>query len=412
MNRNRRISVAHVTTVDLSLRYLLLNQLRSLGSHGYEVTGVSSPGPDVPTIEAAGVRHIPVSMTRNPFTPVRDLGALTRLAAHFRQERFDIVHTHTPKPGLLGQLAARMARVPVVVNTIHGFYFHEHMSPLLRQFYIRMEKIAARCSDIVLCQSREDLQTALREGIGGRKKLRFLGNGIDLVRFDPRWVSGVGAAEKRIELGIAPDSVVVGFVGRLVEEKGLLELFAAAPRIRTQIPNVHFLLIGPVDAPKPDAVSPATADEYGIGSYCTFLGMRQDMPELYGAMDVFVLPSHREGFPRTPMEASAMGVPCVVTDIRGCREAVQAGVNGLLVPRRNAEQLADAIVRILRDTDLARRLGRGGAQMARERFDEQRVFGTVRSEYERLLHEKGLKVPDRPAMAAEALACAGGGTPE
>jgi glycosyltransferase involved in cell wall biosynthesis len=403
------ISVAHVTTVDMSLRYLLFNQLRSLRQYGYEVKGISSPGPAVATLEDAGIRHVPVHMTRSPLTPARDLLALVRLCRHFRRERYAIVHTHTPKPGLLGQLAARMAGVPIVVNTIHGFYFHEHMAPALRRFYVAIEKTAAHCSDLVLCQSDEDLQTALRERIGEPGKLRFLGNGIDLGRFDPRSVSASAPDRIRTELGIARDSAVVGFVGRLVEEKGLRELFAAARRIRGQVPNVHFLLVGPVDSEKPDAVNSATADEYGVGDCCTFTGMRHDLPELYSAMDAFVLPSHREGFPRTPMEASAMGVPCVVTDIRGCREAVEHGGNGLLVPLGDVEELALALIKVLSDSDLAGELGRGGRRIAKERFDERRVFETVRTEYERLLHEKGLRVPERPPVATGAVACAGGG---
>jgi len=402
-HENRGISLVHVTTVDLSLRYLLLNQLRSLAQDGYQVSGISTAGPDVPEIEAAGIRHVPVHMTRSPFTPFRDLAALLKLFSHFRREKYSIVHTHTPKPGLLGPLAARMAGVPIVVNTVHGFYFHDHMPALLRRLYITMERIAARFSDIVLCQSSEDLKTAERERIGGAEKLRYLGNGIDLNRFDPLRVGDRERAEKRAELGISPDSALVGFVGRLVEEKGLREIFAAAPIVRAEIPNVHFLLVGPVDEEKTDAVAPSDAEESGVAGLCTFLGMRQDMPELYRAMDVFVLPSHREGFPRAPMEASAMGVPCIVTDIRGCREAVEHDRNGLLVPRGDANALAHAIVELLGDVDRARRLGETGRQMARERFDERRVFETVKSEYARLLRAKGLDAPDRSAIPAGAL---------
>jgi glycosyltransferase involved in cell wall biosynthesis len=400
----RRIPVAHVTTIDMSLRYLLLNQLGSLAQEGYEVSGISTAGPDVAEIEAVGIRHVPVHMTRSPLTPIRDLVALFKLLAHFRRERYSIVHTHTPKPGLLGPLAARMAGVPIVVNTVHGFYFHDHMSAPLRRIYITMEKISARFSDVVFCQSGEDLQTAGRERIAGSEKLRYLGNGIDLSRFDPDRFSERERSEKRTELGIPPDSVVVGFVGRLVEEKGLREIFAAARMVQAEIPNVHFLLVGPVDQEKTDVVSPSDAGEFGVAGLCTFPGMRQDMPELYQAMDVFVLPSHREGFPRAPMEASAMGLPCIVTDIRGCREAVEHDRNGLLVPLGDAEALGHAIVELLGDVDRARRLGETGRQMARDRFDEQRVFETVKSEYARLLRAKGLATPDRLSISAGALA--------
>ena len=197
-------------------------------------------------------------------------------------------------------------------------------------------------------------------------------------------------AHKRAEVGLPVGAPVVGFVGRLVREKGLLELFAAAGFVREQVPDVRFLFIGPVDTHKLDALTPDTTQKYGIADICHFLGMRQDMPELYALMDVFVLPSHREGFPRSPMEASAMQVPCVVTDIRGCREAVDQGRNGLLVPLGDVQALADAIIELLTDREKAHCMGEEGRRMALERFDERRVFEKVKAEYARLLREKGL----------------------
>lgn len=396
-----QLRVAHITTIDMALRYLLLNQLRTIQQAGYEVVGISSPGPEVPAIEAAGIRHIQVSMTRNPFTPLQDLKALWQLYRVFRREHFTIVHTHNPKPGFLGQIAAKMAGVPIIVNTLHGFYFHDQMHPALRRFYITLEKIAARCSDVILSQNCEDIETAIREGICPPEKIKHLGNGIDVERFNSANLSPQEIARKQLEVGLPNGARVVGFVGRLVREKGLLELFAAARIVRKRVPGVRFLFVGPVDTHKPDVLTPDTAQEYGIADICHFLGMRQDMPELYALMDVFVLPSHREGFPRAPMEASAMKVPCVVTDVRGCREAVEHGRNGLLVPLGDVQALADAIVELLTDREKARRMGEEGRRMALERFDERLVFEKVKAEYARLLREKGLPVPEPcPVMEA------------
>jgi len=391
---SRSLRVAHVTTIDVSLRYLLLNQLRAIAQAGYDVVGISSPGPEVMVLRLQGIDHISVPMTRSTFTPLRDLGALLQLFRVFRRERFTIVHTHNPKPGLLGQLAARLAGVPIVVNTLHGFYFHDNMRPALRRTYIAMERIAARCSDVILSQNGEDMVTAVRERICPQEKISYLGNGIDVSRFDPTAISDEQAARKRQEIGLPASAPVVGFVGRLVEEKGLLELFAAAKMVQACVPDVRFLFVGPVDEHKPDAITPARAADYGIEEFCVFLGMRQDVPELYSLMNVFVLPSHREGFPRSPMEASAMGVPCVVTDIRGCREAVEHGRNGLLVPMRDSAALAEAIVQLLTDEEQARLMGAAGRQMALDRFDERKVFDKVTAAYTRLLKEKGLPVPN------------------
>lgn len=382
-----KLKVAHITTVDLSLRYLLLNQMCSIQAAGYELCGISAPGPDAPVVEAAGIRHIPVRLTRR-LSPLADLVALGQLYRIIRREKFAIVHTHTPKPGLLGQLAARLAGTPVVVNTLHGFYFHDHMPPFWRRFYITMEKIAARCSDVILSQNSEDIQTALAEGICRPEQIKPLGNGIDLSRFDPARLDPIHLAHKRAELGLSAKTPVVGFVGRLVREKGILELLEAAQIVRRQIPGLRLLIIGPIDSDKTDALTPAIAAEYGLHEVCLFTGLRHDMPELYSLMDLFALPSHREGFPRAPMEASAMGVPCIVTDIRGCRETVEPGRNGLLTPLGDAPALAAAITELLTDRAKAEAMGRRGRVLALERFDEQAVFNRVKAEYARLVQSK------------------------
>jgi len=376
--------VAHVTTVDLSLRYLLLNQLERIRDEGYEVAGISADGPDVAVIEAHGIPHFAVPMTRR-FTPLADLRALWALTRLMRRERFDIVHTHTPKAGLLGQLAARLSGVPVVVNTLHGFYFHDDTDPLPRRFYIWMERLAARCSDSILSQNEEDIGTAIAERIAPPELLKWLGNGIDVTRFDRRRLSDASLQALREEIGLEADSRVVGFVGRLVEEKGILDLLEAAKSVAATVPEARFLIVGPYDEEKPDALRSDVAERYGIADRCRFLGMRDDMPELYALMDVLVLPSYREGFPRAPMEASAMGVPAVVTDIRGCRETVEPGVNGLLVPVGDVDALARALVELLTDEPRRRRMGEAGRAIAEERFDEQKVFERVLEEYERLL---------------------------
>ena len=399
----RHIKIAHITTVDISLHYLLLNQLLSIRQAGYQVVGISSPGPEIPVIEAAGIRHIPVSMTRN-FTPLADLVSLFRLYRVMRRERFDIVHTHNPKPGLLGQLAARMARVPIVVNTLHGFYFHDYMHPLWRRFYITMEKIAAHCSDVILSQNSEDLETAIEEKICRPEKIMRLGNGIDLTRFDPDHISFADMQQKRVEIGLAKDVQVVGFVGRLAgKRKGFLDFLAAGQRIVKQAPNVRFLIVGDADYSKPDAVQPAAAKNFGIEDHCIFLGQRpnQELPVLYALMDVLVLPSLFEGIPRAVMEASAMGVPAVATNVKGNREAIEHDSNGLLVPLGDIRSLADAVAGLLTNREKARYMGQAGYDIARERFDERLVFETVKAQYAHLLQEKGLSMAQLRLLSTE-----------
>lgn len=393
-----RPKVAHITTIDQSLETLLLHQLQSLQRAGYDVVGISAPGPSVPTLTAAGLRHIGIPMTRN-FTPAADLVAVWRLWRVMRRERFAIVHTHTPKPGLLGQLAARLAGVPVVINTLHGFYFHDAMRPRARRFYITLERLAARCSDVILSQNREDIATARRERIGRPEQIKHLGNGIDLASFDPGRYTPADLARRRADLGIPATAPIVGFVGRLAgRRKGFLDFLAAAARVAEQVPDVRFLIVGEADHGKPDAVEPETARAYGIADRCLFLGWQPNdaLPPLYRLMNLLVLPSLFEGIPRVVMEAAALGTPAVVTDVKGNREVVEEGRNGLRVPLGDVAALSDAILALLRDPERAARMGAAGRAMALERFDERAVFATVRDEYARLLAAKGLPFPPLP----------------
>lgn len=397
------VKVAHVTTVDMSVRHLLLNQLIFLRAAGFNVTAVSAAGPDIGPVEAAGIRHLAVPFTRR-MAPLADLRAAWTLWRTFRRERFTIVHTHQVKAALFGQAAARLAGVPIVVNTIHGFYFHERTPPLKRGAWVLIERIAARCSTLLLSQNREDIPTAIAAGICSADKIEHLGNGIDLRRFDRSRVAPSRVAALKRELGMPEDAVVVGFVGRLVREKGVLELYAAARELRQRFPTLRLLVVGPVDAVKSDALRPEVAAQYGIGDITVFTGYRHDMPELYALMGVCVLPSHREGMPRSPMEASAMEVPCVATAIRGCREVVLDGQNGLLVPVGDARTLGDACARILADPALASAMGRRGRELALQRFDERHVFERVQSVYARLLARRGITVDaaSRPVPVRQA----------
>jgi len=384
------IKVAQIITVSSSLKGLMLNQMQSLQQVGYEIVGISSPGPEIPAVEAAGIRHIPLPMARD-IAPLADLKALWQLYTLMRREKFTIVHTHLAKPGLLGQLAARMAGVPVVINTIHGFHFHDQMSPWKRRFFIQLEKIAAGCSDLILSQNKEDLETALKEGVCPPEKIEHLGNGIDLTRFNPDHVSETARQQKQAELGLPHDALVIGFVGRLAaKRKGFLDFLQAGQRVIERCPQVHLLILGETDYGKPDAVHPTVAKDFGIDSHCHFLGFRpnEELPLWYSLMNLLVLPSPYEGIPRAVMEASAMGVPAVVTDVRGNREAVEPGRNGLLVPLGNVPALAEAIVELLTDHDRAQQMGQAGRRMAIANFDERRIFEKIQIAYAHLLSQK------------------------
>lgn len=385
--------VLHIATADMGLRFLLLEQMQAIQHAGYQVRGVASDGPYRAEVEAAG---IPVDVIKMPraVTPNRDLLALSQLVRLFRELKPTIVHTHNPKPGLLGQLAARIAGVPIIINTIHGFYFHEHSSANQRRFYIAMEKIAARCSHAILSQNREDLNAAIALKIARPEQISFLGNGINLQVFDRRAVSQADIQAARQELGIPADAQVIGAVGRLVAEKGYHELFQACQQLMATRLNLHLLVVGPEEPNKADGLTAATAAKYGIAERTHFAGLRRDMPVLYRLMDVLAHPSYREGFPRAPMEATAMGVPVVASDIRGCRETVVHSLNGMLVPVRDAAALAHSLGRMIDDRVLREAFARLTRRVAQREFDQQRVFDRVLLTYAKQLQAHGMAVPE------------------
>jgi ribosomal protein S18 acetylase RimI-like enzyme len=249
-----------------------------------------------------------------------------------------------------------------------------------------LEAIAARFSDVELHQNEEDLAFCRRTRILPRRKGSLLGNGVDLDRFDRSKVDQGARARLRAEFGAEDDDIVVGMVGRLVSEKGYPELFEAATKLGD---GYVVVVVGPDDPEKSDALPPG-AVENAKAAGVRFLGMRTDMEDLYSAMDLFVLPSHREGFPRAAMEAAAMGLPVVATDIRGCRQVVDDGINGLLVPVMSPDALAAAIRKIGDDPESREEMAAASARIARQRFDENVVVDIVMEAYRKGLIAKGL----------------------
>jgi glycosyltransferase involved in cell wall biosynthesis len=214
-------------------------------------------------------------------------------------------------------------------------------------------------------------------------RIHLLGNGVDLARFDPAGVDGATRATVRDEMGAGDGDVVCGVVGRLVWEKGYREVLEAAAALRERAPNVRVVIVGPEDPDKADGVRPS--DLRGV----TWLGHRDDMAAVYGAMDVYVLASYREGFPRSAMEAAAMGLPVIATDIRGCRQVVDDGVTGRLVPPRDAAALTEAVATVAGDAALRERMGAAARVKATREFDQQRVIDLTLGVYADLLATHG-----------------------
>ena len=381
--------IAHVATVDLTHRFLLLPQLVALRDAGHDVTAIGASGPWVPEIEKEGIRYIPWTSVTRAWDPGADLRAFVELVAILRRERFDAVHTHNPKPGAMGRVAARALRTPVVLNTVHGLWTTPE-DPLAKRFLVlTAEWLAARCSDLELYQSGEDLAWARRLRIVGafavappgqrrRPGALHAGRGPDRRRrgsFAPSWGSA------RTSWSSAP---LAGWSGRRASSNCSAPLASSASACRWLGSSCW----GRATRTKPDAI--AAAEVESAREDVLFTGWRDDVAELMSVMDVFALPSWREGMPRSAIEAAASGLPLVLTDIRGCREVVRDGVEGLLVPVRDPEALADAMTRVLEDPALRSRMGAAARRRAEAEFDQRRVVATVVGETERLLRRRGI----------------------
>lgn len=376
------MKIAHLTTVDMSLRYLLLPQLEAARDLG-ESIGISAPGEFVPDLEKVGVRHVSLSSSTRGMDFLADIRAIRQLWKVLRAEKPDILHTHNPKPGVYGRILGRLAGVPIVINTVHGLYASEDSPWWKRAVVYTLEWIASRFSDAELVQSPEDFDLLYRWRIMPRKKLQLLGNGVDLTRF--RAMPEI-RGEVRSELGLDDEQVAIGLVARLVEEKGIPELIEATATLDG---GSVILIVGPRDPDKSDAVSDellTNAESRGV----RLLGMRQDVDRIYQALDIFALPSHREGFPRAAMEAAASGLPVVASDIRGCRQVVEDGVNGYLFPVRDVAALHSALARLVGDPGLRATMSKASIELARANFDERVIVRKVMGAYAEVAAAKGL----------------------
>jgi glycosyltransferase involved in cell wall biosynthesis len=370
-----RLRLAHLTTVDMSLSLLLATELAAGVKAGLDVYGISAPGPYVEDVTALGVRHVAIPSLTRRWDPSADVGAARQLYEVLRGLDLHVLHTHNPKTGVLGRVLGRAARVPVVVNTCHGLWVSETDRPLKRAAVRAVEAFAGQFSHAELYQNDQDRQALQR--LVRSSKTRVIGNGIDLARFRP---DAEGRKQVHDELGIGREELLVGGVGRRVTEKGLVEFASAA---RALADRACFVWIGPEDSDKPDALC-------GVEGGVQFLGFRNDMPAVYSALDVFVLPSHREGFSRSAMEAAACGCALVLSDIRGCREIGEHNEHLLLVPPREPDALTAAVARLLRDSALRRRLASAAQARAGLVFDQQAVAAASLATYRGVARRKRL----------------------
>lgn len=344
-----------------------------VGNGRYQVEIVSGPqtGPEGSLIEEVRQRDIPLVILpslRRELSPVSDLrviGQLRQLMSENGRPRYDIVHTHSSKAGVVGRIAAAWANVPLIVHTVHGWSFHDQMPPGRRGLYVALERIAARYSRKMIVVSPKDIEKGLAQQIGLPQDYTLIRSGIELDRFGHPTVP---PAEMRRRLGLPADAPVIGSVTRLSPQKSPLDLLDSFAHIQQQRPDAWLVVVG--DGPLRAQVEQRLA-ELRIADRVILTGLRRDIPELMAAFDVFVLSSLWEGLPRVLPQAMASGLPIVCTEADGSAEAVVDGENGFLTPRGRPDLLAERVLDLLADGSLRHKMGANGRNYAPE-------FGAVK----------------------------------
>lgn len=389
------VRLVHITTIPETL-YFLTGQVSYMKSKGLEVHALSSPGDDLGKFgRQEGIAVHAVEMPRR-ITPVQDLIAIRRLWRSLRAIKPQIVHAHTPKGGLLGMISAWLARVPVRVYHVHGLPFVTATG--VKRTLLRLsERASCLLATQVYSVSHANRDVITAEGLCSPRKIKVLLNGsingLDAAgRFNPERV-GVDAGQgTRAQYGIPTGATVLGFVGRVVRDKGLIELAEAWQTLRADFADLHMLVVGPFEPqdPVPDAVKTMLQTDERI--HLAGMVGPDEMPAYYAAMDLLVLPTYREGFPYVPMEAAAMGLPVVASRVPGCTEAVQDGVTGTLVPARDAAALTAALRQYLENPDLRHQHGQAGrARMLRDYLPEA-LWNAQYEEYVALLRRSRVRV--------------------
>ncbi len=369
----------YIVAVPTSMQSFILPRVGWL-KDDFELVGICSPGEGHEEARAAGMRTVELPIARH-ISPWQDLKSLWRLWRVLRRERPDIVHSMTPKAGLLGMTAAFFAGVPVRMHTFTGLIFPWRQG-LLRRILWATDALTCLFANVVNPEGK-GVQRQLQEARVTRKPMHIIAqgniNGVDLERFVP----GKGREDKRAELGFSPGDVVFTFAGRLVADKGIPELVAAFCRLHGEHANAKLVLIGREEAdldPLPEETKRLMRSHEAI--LCP--GEQRDIERWLAGSDVYVLPSHREGFCNSLLEAGAMALPCITYDICGCNDSVD-DETGILVPPYEHATLQEAMLRLLREPHTRRRMGEAARRRIEEKFDRRMVWQELRRFYQKIL---------------------------
>lgn len=369
------MKIVQLSAIDMTLNNFLKPLNKATISDDIEVHCVSKKGPYYEEIIADGFKFHDVNIDRK-ISPVSNFNSILKLVKLFKKIKPDIVHVHTPVASVLGRIAAKIAKVPVVIYTAHGFYFHEGMSDKQYNFFFNIEKYIGRLfTDYIFTQSEEDFEVAKKnEFLKKSKKNNYIwiSNGIDLNEKYNYMIKDVSIKEKlKQQYNIPENNIVITFIGRLVKEKGILDLLESINYLKSR--NVTFVIMGGLPEGERDVDTFKLLQEYVEKSNIIFTGHVNNADDYLYTSDIFCLPSYREGMPRSIIEAMSMRNAILATDIRGSREEVMHGENGYLFSTNNSESIAYYIDKLVENPQKLKEMKHASFNRARELYDEEKV---------------------------------------
>lgn len=385
-----------ITTVPVSLKTLLRGQLKFMSTKGFEVVGVSSEGTELQEVnQTENIRVEALEMTRT-ISPINDLKALWQFYQLCKKEKPTMVHSHTPKAGIVGMLGAKLAGVPIRLHTVAGMPLME-TSGFKRKILDLVEKLTYSAATKVYPNSKGLYDFIIEHNYTQASKLKVIGqgssNGIDTHHFAPEQVSAEKQAQLKHDLGIQPNDFVFVFVGRFVGDKGINELVEAFRMMTRRLGDwetgrrgdgVKLLLVGALES-ELDPLADKTLQEIQNNPNIISVGYQQDVRPYFAISDCLVFPSYREGFPNVVMQAGAMGLPSIVSNINGCNEIVIEDKNGAIIPVKNTEALRVAMQKMMYDMNYYNQLQQNARPMIQSRYEQKVVWEALLEEYQLLI---------------------------
>jgi glycosyltransferase involved in cell wall biosynthesis len=380
--------IIRITTVPLSLKTLLKGQLKFMSKY-FEIIAVSSPGEDLQLVkEHEGVEVFPLSLTRK-ITPFKDLFSLFKLYCFLIKERPLIVHTHTPKAGIIGMLASKLANVPIRLHTVAGLPLMEAHGNK-RKVLNFVEKITYQCATRVYPNSKGLEEFIISNNFVNKNKIKVIGNGssngINTSYFSALELNKGELENLKESLNLKDDDFIFVFVGRLVGDKGINELIKAFSELHTANPSkrIKLLLVGSQEA-ELDPLKEETLEIINTNPNIISVGFQKDVRPYYAISSALVFPSYREGFPNVVMQAGSMDLPSIVSDINGCNEIIIEGENGIIVPTKDYKSLYHSMYKLVADSEYYSILRKNSRRLIVERYEQKVIWGKILSEYQSII---------------------------